>query len=166
MDIVAMLQRFRLSLGKYRWACIVLLAGLCLMLLPIGTDSPEPENLSLDTEIPEFQEGLEHRLETILAQIQGAGEVSVLLTEQTGSETRYQSDTDSDGASLREETVILESKDRAQSGLIQRIDPPKYLGAVVVCQGGDDPKVRLAIVEAVSCATGLGADQISVIKMK
>lgn len=144
--------------------------GLCLMLIPTGADSDSLESPAVTAELPQLDDGLEQRLEVILGQIQGAGQVSVLLTEQTGSETRYQSDTDSDtqaeGSALREETVILENKDRTQTGLIQRIDPPKYLGAVVVCQGGDDPKVKLAIVEAVCCATGLGADRISVIKMK
>lgn len=149
---------------------MVLLLGLCLMLIPTGADSDSLESPAVTAELPQLDDGLEQRLEVILGQIQGAGQVSVLLTEQTGSETRYQSDTDSDtqaeGSALREETVILENKDRTQTGLIQRIDPPKYLGAVVVCQGGDDPKVKLAIVEAVCCATGLGADRISVIKMK
>ena len=43
---------------------------------------------------------------------------------------------------------------------------PTYLGAVIVCQGGDSPTVKLAIVEAVSNATGLSADKITVLKMK
>ena len=40
------------------------------------------------------------------------------------------------------------------------------MGAIVVCQGGDNATVRLAIIEAVSNVTGLGADKISVLKMK
>jgi stage III sporulation protein AG len=36
----------------------------------------------------------------------------------------------------------------------------------VICQGAADPAVRLAVVEAVADATGLGADRISVLKMK
>jgi len=41
-----------------------------------------------------------------------------------------------------------------------------YRGAVVVCQGGDNASVRLAVVEAVSNATGLTSDRITVLKMK
>jgi len=40
------------------------------------------------------------------------------------------------------------------------------MGAVIVCQGADDPQVRLSIVDAVSKVTGLGSDKISVLKMK
>lgn len=35
----------------------------------------------------------------------------------------------------------------------------------MVCQGADNAAVRLAIVEAVSKVTGLGANRISVLKM-
>ena len=39
-------------------------------------------------------------------------------------------------------------------------------GAVVVCQGADQPYVRLDVTNAVAAYTGLGSDKISVIKMK
>lgn len=38
-------------------------------------------------------------------------------------------------------------------------------GAAVVCDGADDARVRLAIVEAVSAYTGLGSDRIKVLEM-
>ena len=72
---------------------------------------------------------------------------------------------------IREKEIIpakrvIRGENGKESGLVQRVDPPKYLGAVIVCQGADKAAVKLAIVEAVSKATGLGADQISVLKMK
>lgn len=39
-------------------------------------------------------------------------------------------------------------------------------GAAIVCEGADDAKVRLAIVEAVKAYTGLGSDKITVLKME
>jgi len=36
----------------------------------------------------------------------------------------------------------------------------------VVCQGADDPAVRLAVSQAVSSVTGISTDRISVLKMK
>ena len=41
---------------------------------------------------------------------------------------------------------------------------PQFRGALVVCPGGDDPQVRLAVMEAVSAVTGLGSNHISVCK--
>lgn len=43
---------------------------------------------------------------------------------------------------------------------------PTYQGAIVVCQGADDPGVKLALVQAVASVTGLGTDQITVVKMR
>ena len=109
-------------------------------------------------------------LSDILCHIDGAGNVQVLLTTERGEETIYQTDSHTsvggDNNSAQVETVIISGSERNQSGLIKQINPPTYMGAIVVCQGADSPIVRLAIVEAVSKVTGLGADRISVLKMK
>ena len=39
-------------------------------------------------------------------------------------------------------------------------------GAVVVCSGADDARVRLTVTNAVAGYTGLGSDKITVMKMK
>ena len=92
-----------------------------------------------------------------------------MLTVAAGEKIVYQTDEDISGGenvTTRIETVIVTGTDRAQTGLIQQVNPPTYLGAIVVCQGADRPAIRLAIVEAVSKVTGLGSDKISVLKMK
>ena len=48
----------------------------------------------------------------------------------------------------------------------RQVNPPTYLGAVIVCQGADSASVRLAIVSAVCSVTGLSTDKITVLKMK
>ena len=53
-----------------------------------------------------------------------------------------------------------------ETGLIKQVNPPKYLGALIVCQGADDPSVRLAVSQAVASVTGISTDRISVLKMK
>ena len=85
-----------------------------------------------------------------------------MLTMAQGQETCYQTDQRGEDHS----TVTVTDSDRKEQGLIRQVNPPVYLGAIVVCQGGDDPTVRLAIVESVAKVTGLGADRISVMKMK
>jgi len=41
---------------------------------------------------------------------------------------------------------------------------PTYRGALVVCQGGGQADVKLAVTEAVAVLTGLPADRITVAK--
>lgn len=151
---------------KYKYPILVVLVGLGLMLLPTGgPEEPVPDPVETTA-----VESLEARLEALLSQIQGAGRVRVLLTEESGRETLYQTDStsESDGASGRrtDDTVLVEDGTRAETGLIRQTLEPTYRGAVVLCQGADQAAVRLAIVEAVRCVTGLRTDQISVQKMK
>ena len=64
------------------------------------------------------------------------------------------------------DTVIITDSERNQNGLIHQINPPSYMGAIIVCQGADDPAVKLSITEAVSKITGLKTNRISVLRMK
>ena len=151
-------------IGKYKYPLMILALGLCLMMIP-GREDAAP------TEQPQVQTiTMQESLQRILNQIEGAGRVELLLREGTGSRTLYQTDIHYDASgeseSSQEKTVIITDSQHNESGLVLGEDPPVYLGAVVVCQGADRAEVRLAIVEAVRCATGLGANQISVVKMK
>ena len=162
MDQQSILNKAKAFFQKYRYALLVVLLGLGLMLIP-GKDQPEtvpqqetaPQSVSLSEE-----------MEQILSSIQDAGRVKVLLTLEKGEETVYQTDEDRDGESVRLDTVLITDADRNQQGLIRQVNPAKYLGAVILCQGADSAAVRLAIVEAVAKLTGLGTDRISVLKMK
>ena len=148
------MERLKNIFTKYRYVLLVALAGLALMLLPGGGEAAEP--------VPTVaaEESLEARLEAILSRIDGAGEVKVLLTEEQGGEVLYQTEGE-DG-----KTVLISGADRSESGLVRTTQPPSYRGAVVVCRGADSASVRLAVVEAVANATGLGTDRITVLKMK
>lgn len=152
--------KLRTLLEKYKYAVIILVIGLVLMLLP-GQDTETESPEAAVTVEEQKAEDLEDRLEALLSRISGAGQVEVLLTVASGEETVYQTDSGSDSL----DTVIVEDAQRQEGGLVQRVVAPVYRGAVIVCQGADQASVRLAIVEAVSCVTGLRSDQISVVKM-
>lgn len=142
-------------LRRYRWVLAVLLAGLVLMNLP-KTEQPP-----VQTQVAPTQETtLAQELEELLSRTEGAGKVKVLLTQAQGPELVYQTDGE------QEKTVVITNADRSESGLVSRELGPRYLGAVVLCQGADRASVRLALVQAVMSATGLGADRITVLKMK
>ena len=159
MDWVGLKSRAAELVKRYRYVLLVLLAGLLLMLLPTGNPQQTVQEQTVQTEP---QTGLQESLESILTQIQGVGKVKVLLTQKEGERIVYQTDTDG----TRRDTVILADGSRTQTGLVQQVNPPSYLGAVVVCQGAGSASVRLAIVDAVASVTGLSTDKISVLKMK
>ena len=150
------------KLKQYRFGILILLLGIGLMLLPTGKSAEKSDPVIRE----ESGASISESLEQILGQIDGVGRVKVMLTQAAGEITIYQEDTDHSGDSVREDTVLVTDNTRQEMGLIRQVIPPKYQGAVVVCQGGDRAAVRLAIVEAVSAVTGLTSDKITVLKMK
>lgn len=151
---------------KYRYAAVILLAGILLMCLPSEEATEIRENQKIIAEEENFQDTLSH----ILSMVEGAGKVEVLLTQKKGEEILYQTDEQrrqTDNALDRDQqTVLVENSERQKTGLIRQINPPVYLGAVIVSEGADSASVRLALVEAVMSATGLPSNCIMVLKMK
>lgn len=167
MDIKRWTETIPKWFQKYRYPIIIVILGLIVLMIPARKNS----DVKIDTPVSEVpQQDMAQQLAEILSQIEGVGRVKIMLTVSAGETTLYQNDQDANTgdttSSVRQETVIITDSDRNQHALISQVLPPKYQGAVIVCQGADLPTVKLAIVEAVSKATGLGADQISVLKMK
>lgn len=166
MDWLTRSEKVRLWIKEYRYVILVLVLGILLMMLPQGkTEEKKDDNVL----IPETEavETLQEQLEQLLSLVQGAGKVRVLLTEAEGECVIYQTDGEqSSQDSKRADTVIVSDSARAESGLVQQILPPSYMGAIILCQGADSASVRLSLIEAVSNATGLSSDRISVLKMK
>jgi stage III sporulation protein AG len=167
MDIKIYINKFKSIIGKYKYACIVLIAGIALLLLPNKKDAiTTPVSTQKQTE----EKIDETMLSELLESVEGAGKVKVMLSISAGEKTIYQTNHNASGSSenlnTKTETVIISDSQRSEAGLINQINPPVYLGAIIVCQGGDIPSVKLAITQAVAKITGLGADQICVLKMK
>lgn len=152
-------------IGKYKYMVLIIVLGIILMWIPGKEETVQ----QIEATHIEIKKDIAKELEEILGQIQGVGRVSVMITEETGEETVYQVDSDTtengDSLSIRQDTVLV-SGNGVQSGLIQTVTPPTYLGAIVVCQGADQPTVQLAVIKAVSAVTGIGTDRITVLKMK
>lgn len=167
MDWLTQTHNIREVFQKYRYVMLVLLTGLFLMLLPGREQSTAPTESRVAVQ---QADDLEKRLELLLSQLYGAGKVKVLLSEAAGEQILYQfnesKDTQDTSESVRRDTVVVSGADRSEQGLITQTLAPRYQGAVVLCQGADSASVRLSIIEAVSSATGLSTNHISVFKMK
>ena len=160
------------GLKKYKYAVLILLLGIALMLLPFGKKEEAPEaEVQEDTLTDEaYAQALEQRLEDMLCQVSGAGQGRVMLTLMTGSRTEYQTDTQisDSGTQSQEErkTVILSEGSAYDKAAVSAVQYPRFQGALILCQGADQSTVRLSLVNAVAALTGLSSGQITVIKMK
>ena len=132
----------------------------------INRATPE-SGLNIQPIIDPFAAGeLEEKLSSALSKMEGAGEVTVVLTlDATAGQVlaREESETEGGGRSESRSEVVLASKGSGtQEPVPLRLEGPSYRGALVISPGGGDPAVRLALTEAVSALTGLGADKISI----
>ena len=88
-----------------------------------------------------------------------------MLTVKHEGSVEYQTDhekrKDGDREEIRTQTVFGED-----NALVTRRTSPEYLGAVIVAQGGDNPRVCLDLVRAMCSLTGLTSNKITVLKMK
>ena len=168
MELKKFLKNLSNFLLKYKYLFVIFVIGLLLMTIPSGKTNSSESNTEPHYEIESVAE-TENKLSQILSKVAGAGEVMIMLTIEKGEEICYQTDDNIDEgetkSSSKHDTITVTDSDRNQSGLIKQIIPARYQGAVVVCNGADDPAVRLAIVDAVSKLTGLGSNKISVLKM-
>lgn len=160
------------GLKKYKYAVLVLLLGIALMLLPFGKKEETTETeVQVETLSDEaYAQALEQRLEDMLCQVSGAGQVRVMLTMQTGSRTEYQTDTQISNSETQSQeerkTVILSEGSAYDKAAVSAVQYPRFQGALILCQGADQSTVRLSLVNAVAALTGLSSGQITVIKMK
>ena len=164
-----MKEKLRDILKKYRFAALVALVGVVLMLLPGKKDSmPDAETAEGET----FSlEETERRMAEVLGAMDGVGRVQVMLTLRSGETLSLAEDSSAtlgSGGDVRRESQVLtvnRGSGKQEVVVTQRMYPV-YQGAVVVCQGAGNSQVRLTVIDAVSVLTGLSSDKISVVKWK
>ena len=176
MNAGALAHRLQELLQKYRWAVLILTAGAALMLLTPKQEAPvpEPTEQSPAATEPDYCGETERRLARILSEIDGAGEVEVMLTLKSGPAKFYQTDVetrsgvsgDRTEAERSEKTVLFSNGSAYNEPALVRTDCPSFLGALIVAPGAEDPAVQYALIQAVSSLLGLGTDQITVVRRR
>ena len=124
---------------------------------------------------------LETRLEEILSQIQGVGEVKVLLNYSESSEvvamynetsrTSNTEETDTEGGTRTiqetdtQKDIIYQEEDGQKTPITQKIVQPKIEGAIITAKGANQANVKTNIIQAVEAVTGLATHKIQVFEM-
>ncbi len=161
------------KLREYRYVLLVLALGLLLLLLPRGSEGEKPDaEPQAETRVSE-EVPLERRLEEILSLVDGAGEVRVLLSYEDDGErvlagdSRYSQESDAQGSRVEmSDTTVTVPRGGGESAEVEvSYRCPVFRGAVVAARGADSAQVRLELLEAVKAATGLGAENIKIVKM-
>lgn len=159
--------------SRYKYVMLVVLIGVALLLLPTGKKQQAAETTTPAAD--ETQQSLsdtEAQMEAILSKISGVGQLQLMLTVEASAEQQLAQDTElsysgetsaPDSYTRKSQTVVV-SGDSEDAPVVTRKIYPVYRGALVVCQGGGNPEVQLAVTKAVAALTGLSSDRITVIR--
>lgn len=165
-------EKFKDWWSKYKFVGLVILIGVGLLLLPTGKKTTKTVEKSGQTTESLSVEETEEKMAKILSDINGVGQLKVMLTLDSGEEQELAKDselsyngkaTSPEDYSKKSETVVLSGDDGEQTVVTKTI-APVYRGALVVCQGAGKAEVKLAVTQAVSALTGLSSDRITVVK--
>ncbi len=160
------LQKKIQEIGPKKIIIILVVVGVLFMVFPINHKETAVPAMALQEEV-NTTDTLETRMAEILSCVSGAGEVRVMLTVMDYGETEFQTDTEEyqNGEQWETKTETVFGRD-SSSPIIRKKTEPSFLGAVVLCQGAENDRVRYDITNAVCRLTGLGSDKIAVLKMK
>ena len=193
------LTTWKKKLTKENMAIMALL-GILLMVIAIPVKKTEtqkdqtaaPENKSTASGTQETEEEdntggyageLEERLESLLASMEGVGNVKVMVTLDSSREQVVEKDipstmdttkeTDSTGGSRdvinsrqEETTVYVTDSAGNKTPYVSKIREPSIEGVTVVAQGGGNAVIQKNITEVIQALFGIEAHKIKVVKMK
>ena len=190
MDLKQWIDNLKMKKFKKNQVLILFLCGVLLMVIAMPVkekgaegDIYEIENDSLQnigvTDSTEYTKYLERQLERMLSQMEGAGDVSCMVTLAQSAEHIIEKDlevsddsvteSDSQGGtrttnqSSRNETTIYNEGENGNPYVSKEISP-KVEGVLVVAKGGDNAVVVKNITESLQALFGIESHKIRIVK--
>lgn len=146
-----------------KYIFIILIFGIVFMLFAGGNKKADTVDKPLELDISRE----EQRLATIISDIKGAGNVSVMITYYASAEKNIAYETKSSQTSKESSGVLTENLDKqavmtsGEPTVVKEIYP-EVKGVVVTAEGAADTTVKNQIKEAVQSALGVAAHKICV----
>lgn len=200
--------KFKLPEGKKQWLFLLSVGViLCILAFPAGKEAPEAQPVRLESlgalsetaqareeekmagetrqQADSYEERLEQRVTDILKEVEGVGEVEVMIVLKSSAEKVIQVDgkkensvteeTDTGGGirkiqsqKLEEDTVLVSGNTQTGGNgtvpIIKKELYPELSGIVVTASGGGNPVVKAEISSAMEALFGLPAHKIKVLK--
>lgn len=164
------LKNITLNTKKYKYFVITLLIGVCFMVLSIPSSE---ETVVVSEDVFDVQE-VESRLEDILSKIDKVGNVSVMITMESGARNVYAINTEQSTSENADQTDIKKQSEYVlisqSGGMSQPLKIyeiyPQIKGVLVVCEGGAITDVKLEILQALRSLCGVSSEKITISKMK
>lgn len=148
MNGILSLKELKELLRNEKSLKIILIAGLFLIIIiafsGFSSDKMEKnDKMFFDyNRQSEYEQALEKKLSSVLSEINGIGNIDIMITLDTSEENRFDD---------KEDELVC-------------VRTPSVRGVIVVCDGGDNIIIREKVISAVSGAFGISTTRVSVIK--
>lgn len=129
----------------------------------------------------QITDDLEVKLENILSNIQGVGDVKVCINYSESSEvvamynetskvsSTEEADTSGGTRKIQEtdsqKEIVYQEEDGEKTPITQKIVQPKIEGAIITAKGANNADTKTNIIQAVGAITGLATHKIQVFEM-
>ncbi len=169
--------------GWTKWSRYLLAIVVCIGLLALiwPANKSQPSKLAVkaaSSSVDQAKEKLSSELESILSQVDGAGEVGVSISlssnglknyaSNTENEIRETSEQDRTGGDrkIREENLSSDIAVSGGSALLVEEQAPHILGVLVVADGARNPAVKERLTDATATLLNISPHQVSVVPRK
>ena len=194
------MEEFRKKWFQKDKLIVLFLAGILLLVIAIPTGDrkktttskstqkeqtvslPQTEEDSIRRWEEEYRKTLESRLKDILSQMEGMGEVEVMITLKSSQERIVEKEDSIQRKNTREEdgtggkrvisqsestrTTVYDGEKRSGEPFVVKTVYPSVEGVLVVAQGADSGKMNTNITEIAKALFGVEAHKIKVVKRR
>lgn len=153
------------------WICLICL-GVFFLLLSSGRSNTASTSNEPDF-CQSYIENLEKKLNSMVCEIAGVKECSIMITLESGIEYVYATDesanTDENTqggdkkAQSEEKITIISDKQTGEQAVVVTERYPQINGVAIICHAPDSPTLTLAIKNAASTALGIDPGKVCVI---
>ena len=159
----------------------ILLIAIAGVILLVTNVSEWRARAAAVSENEAYIESLENKLVHILENVDGVGQVEVMITlqasresvlnkddtEELETETETSDGTQNERQSSRSENETVLSDENGESApyVIKELEP-EIAGVVIACEGADNNTVAASVTEAAQVLFGISVNRIKVLKME
>ena len=155
----------------------VVFIALLLLLYFNSFSSNSSKNISSETtstSLANYYDELEVKLENVLKQIEGVGNVKVMITVSGSSQLVYATSTEEtnntntsgsttiSNSQTTTSPVLVNSSNGSKPLVVQEI-LPQIQGIIVVCSGANNYKVRLEVLKAIQTLLPVSSSSIEIL---
>lgn len=148
-----------------RLICIILIIGVVFMVAAGESKSRKGDSADMPSAETVYQQDEEARLAGILSRIDGAGEVSVMITYYSSAEKSIAYETKRNIAQREDKSEQSEDNKAVMTDgepLVVKEVYPSVKGVIITAQGAGNTAVRSAISSAVAAALDVPAHRICI----